>query len=136
MSLLTVLSALASPITQAYTARGERKAAIQKQRLSLIGDAESNNHNWEIAALEGEGYELPLIRLLAYIEISLCTYMAVYDPEAAKAIWIALAEMPEYIMGMKLTVFAWAFASTPIKSAAAGLVTGTTGNTGKTGNTG
>ena len=123
MALLGILATLISPITEAFNSHQERKAVAQTQRVALLADKDSYNHQWEIAALEGDGWELSTVRLLAYLELTICTFIAISDPSKADDIWTALAGMPEYIIGMKLTAFAWAFGSSPIKNAAAGLVT-------------
>ena len=123
MSLLALLTPLVAPIASAWSARGERKAAANTQRVALLSSKTQANHSWEIAALEGEGWELPIIRLMAYLELSLCMYTSIFQPQHAQEMWTAIGGIPEWLLGMKLTVFAYAFASSPIKSAAAGLVT-------------
>ena len=120
--MLPLLTALAAPLITAFSARSARQGAIAAKRLDLIGSTDSNNHSWEIAALAGEGWELPLIRFMAYVEVTLCTLLAIYEPAKATELWLALSAIPEWLLGMKLTIFGWAFASTPIKAAAGGLV--------------
>lgn len=102
--------------------RGERKAAAQQQKVDLIKSKDSHNHSWEIAALEGEGWELGVIRMAAFTEVTLGTFISIYDPTYSREMWAALAEVPNWVIGLKVTIFGWAFASTPVKNAAAGLV--------------
>jgi len=120
--MLPLITALITPLVTAFTARATRKAAIETKKLDLIAATDSNNHSWEIAALDGEGWELPLIRMLAYVEVTLCTLIAVHSPADGADLWLSLEAIPEWLLGMKLTIFGWAFASTPIKNAAGGLV--------------
>ena len=48
--------------------------------------------------------------------------VTLFDPLAGEAIWSAYATVPNWIVGLQVTIFGWAFGSTPVKNAAAGLV--------------
>lgn len=119
---LPIVSELIQGGVKLLTRRSERKEAAATQRTSLISAKDSHNHSWEIAALEGEGYELPLIRMIAFLEVTIGTAITVYDPAIGSAVWASLALVPPWVIGLKVTIFGWAFGSTPIKNAAAGLV--------------
>ena len=103
-------------------ARAGLKLAVENNRARLAEGSESHNHTWEMAALQGEGWELRLIRLLAYFEIAVPEIVSVVSPQTGAAIWEALQIVPDWIIGLHVSIYGWAFASTPIKNAAAGLV--------------
>ena len=102
--------------------RSERKQVAETLRNQLIASKDSHNHSWELAALQDEGWELLLIRLAAYLEVTVPVLITVLDPTLGTVVWQALTMVPSWVIGLKVTVFGWAFGSTPIKNAAAGLV--------------
>ena len=103
-------------------AKGDRKQAAEELRTSLIKGKDSHNHSWEIAALEGEGWELSLIRILSFLVINAGILITLFKPELGSEIWEAYSLVPNWIVGLQVTIFGWAFGSTPVKNAAAGLV--------------
>lgn len=119
---IPILSEVIKGGVELLKGRSERKQSATTQRNELIKAKDSHNHTWEIAALEGEGYELPLIRMVAFLEVTIGTAITVMDPDLGAAIWASLALVPTWVIGLKVTVFGWAFGSTPIKNVAAGLV--------------
>ncbi len=116
------LTALVAPLTNAWTAREDRKDKAHARRTQLIESKESHNHSWELAALEGDGWEIGLIRMGIYLEISTAVIVTVVSPEHGTKIWAALALIPEWIIGLHLTIAGWGFGSTPVKNVAAGLI--------------
>jgi len=117
--MFTLFSSIISAGVKMFTARSERKAEANRLKTNLLASQASHNHNWEIAALEGEGFEVKAIRLIAFLEVTLGTAISVYDPEQGAALWASLAMVPAWVIGLKVTIFGWAFGSTPIKHAAA-----------------
>lgn len=125
MSLLAALNPLNSilkPLVGAYNKRQEIKDNAHARRTDLINSTEDRNHTWELAALEGESWELGVIRMGIYLEVSVAVLITVIDPAKGAEIWEALATVPEWIIGLHLTIAGWGFGSTPIKNAAAGMV--------------
>lgn len=118
----SIIGEITKGVVSVIKGRSDRKDNANRRRSELLESKESHNHSWEIAALEGEGYELPIIRLIAFIEVTLGTAITVYDPEQGAELWLSLAMVPAWVIGLKVTIFGWAFGSTPIKNAAAGLV--------------
>jgi hypothetical protein len=122
MNPLNIVGSLIDGVVGVVNQRSQRKQLANTQRNNLIQSKETHNHSWEIAALEGEGWELPLIRMAAFIEVTLGSVITVYDPTQGAELWAALTLVPTWVIGCKVTIFGWAFGSTPIKNAAAGLV--------------
>ena len=48
--------------------------------------------------------------------------ITLFKPELGSEIWEAYSLVPNWIVGLQVTIFGWAFGSTPVKNAAAGLV--------------
>lgn len=122
--MIPVVTAVFTAATSIWTNHQNKKNAISERTTDLIKSKDSHNHTWELASLAGEGFELKVIRLIAFIEVTLGTVITVYDPTVGTAIWTALATVPGWVIGLKVTIYGWAFGSTPIKNAAAGLVGG------------
>jgi len=121
---MAIISAIVGSVTKLWTNHQNSKDALSERTTDLIKSKESHNHTWELAALAGEGFELKVIRLIAFIEVTLGTAISVVSPEYGAELWTSLALVPGWVIGLKVTIFGWAFGSTPIKNAAAGLVGG------------
>ena len=119
---LAIIGSLINTGLSLFKAKGERKLAAEVLRTDLIKGKESHNHSWEIAALEGEGWELSLIRTLSFLVINAGIIITLVKPEIGTEIWTAYALVPNWIVGLQVTIFGWAFGSTPVKNAAAGLI--------------
>lgn len=62
--------------------------------------------------------------MAAFIEVTLGTAITVYDPTQGELLRASLVLVPSWVIGLKVTVFGYAFGSTPVKNVAVGLVGG------------
>jgi len=126
---LSAIKSVASVVETISTNR--TKAKLRKGEL--LDSKDERNHSWEIAALSGEGWEEPIIRLAIYIEVLYLVIIAIQDPAYATEVYIAInpkfdadgvqiGGIPAFVIGLHLTIAGWGFASQPIKAVGAGLV--------------
>jgi hypothetical protein len=131
MSVMTVLATLVKPVTaavqsyqEAKVAKKKIRAAVQQRREELAGDVSQRNHTWELAALEGDSWEVQVIRSSGYLMLAVPIVYTCIDPNAGEEIWQALTIVPGWVIGLLVTIYGWAYGSAPVKNAAAGLVGG------------
>lgn len=104
-------------------AKEQRKVRIEGAKAERQELQIKNGHTWEmtVAAMSSRLMRWTLaIHVLLALDYTI--YLAVSgDPDPAK-IFLAFNVIPEWFVGLLATMFGWAFASEPIKSVGAKLV--------------
>ena len=111
----------------------DNRTKVNLRKGELIDATKSRNHTWELAALAGDGWEEPFIRLAIYFEVLYLVIIAIYDPIMASGVYAAInpvyneigeqtSGLPAWVIGLHMTIAGWGFGSQPIKAIGAGLV--------------
>ena len=130
---MSIWSALIAPVANTITSLNENKTKVKLRKGELLDSRDERNHTWELAALAGDGWEEPIIRLAIYCEVLFLVVIAIVDPDYAKEVYTAInpvfsvsgnqiGGIPPWITGLHLTIAGWGFGSQPIKAMGAGLV--------------
>ncbi len=99
---------------QLQKAKVDQQVAESKQKSKLIADTRSNNHSWELAALAAD--RLSTLRKLSFVLFTAPILYTVYDPEHAQRVWDALDTVPDWIIGVQLTMTGFIWAAKPLSN--------------------
>lgn len=119
---LNLINTVVDGVKTYATNKQELKREAQAQKVSLIQSKDSHNHSWEIAALSGEGGDVFFIRIGLFILVNVGIVITVVNPAAGVAIWKALTLVPNWIIGLNVSMAGWAYGNAPVKAVAAGLI--------------
>ncbi|WP_067586364.1 hypothetical protein [Endozoicomonas ascidiicola] len=95
----------------------DQEVAESKQKTKLISDARTNNHSWELAALSAD--RLASLRQFSFWLFTAPILYTVYDPEAAVSVWASLSTVPDWIIGVQLTMTGFIWAAKPLTNVGA-----------------
>ena len=98
----------------------EQKTTEVKQRTRLLESKSSNNHAWELAALSAD--RLSSLRLASFWLYTGLIIIALWSPEYASTVWKSLDAVPDWIIGVQMTMTGFIWASKPIANLGAGIV--------------
>ena len=125
--MIAIVSAGIGLVTQWLKGRSElkqleqaQKASEVKQRTRLIVSEQTNNHAWELAALSVD--RLGSLRLASFVLYTGVLVLAVVSPEYAQQVWTALNGVPEWIIGVQMTMTGFIWAARPIANLGAGMI--------------
>lgn len=123
------ITAVVEAASRGYASYQERKTkveevknAVDQRRVDLLKSEGGWGHTWELAALAGDSWECALIRFGIYLEVSAGIIITVVNPEQGARVWESMLLVPDWILGIHLTIAGWGFGSQPLKATAAGLV--------------
>lgn len=125
--MIQLFSAGAALVTQWLRGRSdlqkleqEQKASEVRQRTELIRSQSDNNHAWELAALSAD--RLSLLRLASFWLYTGLLLLAIVAPDYAATVWFALDRVPDWIIGVQMTMVGYIWAAKPIANLGAGIV--------------
>lgn len=98
----------------------EQKASEVRQRTALIQSETDNNHAWELAALSAD--RLSSLRLASFWLYTGLLVLAIVAPDYAAKVWTALDSVPNWIIGVQMTMVGYIWAAKPIANLGAGIV--------------
>ncbi len=98
----------------------EQKASEVRQRTALIQSETDNNHAWELAALSAD--RLSSLRLASFWLYTGLLVLAIVAPDYAATVWTALDSVPNWIIGVQMTMVGYIWAAKPIANLGAGIV--------------
>ena len=101
-------------------ARQQQEVIETQQRTKLISDARTNNHSWELAALSAD--RMHSLRMLSFILFTFPILYTVYNPTAAQIMWDALAKVPDWVIGVQLSMTGFIWAAKPLSNLGAMIV--------------
>lgn len=100
----------------------ETEMAVQQRKTDLAKGEQSHNHTWELAALTGEDSGAKWARWFFIVFYTIPVVYTCFDPVEGTKIWKALEEVPNWIIGVVVTMTGWAFAAKSLQSVGAGMV--------------
>ncbi|WP_422444219.1 hypothetical protein [Endozoicomonas sp. ALB091] len=98
----------------------EQKASEVRQRTALIQSQTNHNHAWELAALSAD--RLSSLRLASFWLYTGLLLLAIVAPDYAATVWFALDRVPDWIIGVQMTMVGYIWAAKPIANLGAGIV--------------
>ena len=99
---------------QLQKAKLEHRVAETQQKSKLISDTMSNNHSWELAALAAD--RLTILRQFSFWLFTAPIIYTVFSPEHAQRVWNALDAVPDWVIGVQLTMTGFIWASRPLSN--------------------
>ena len=121
LPLVPILSSLFGFITKPIAAYQEERKVIKVAKINRRAKEVDNAHEWEKNVLIKSGIFLRWACVLHLFAGMDYTIYAVFSGKDSDKLWTALDKMPEWYSGLLMTVFAFAFASAPLKSAGGAL---------------
>ena len=103
-------------------AKHEKAMAIEQRKTDLIVGESSHNHSWELAALSDRDGGAKQARWFFIIFYTIPVVYTCIDPIGADDIWFSLGSVPNWIVGVIVTMTGWAFAAKPLQNVGAGMV--------------
>ncbi|PJR07304.1 hypothetical protein, partial [Sinorhizobium meliloti] len=85
-----------------------------RQRTNLILDAQSNNHSWELSALSAD--RMHNLRMLSFWLFTAPVLYTVYNPIEAQFMWDALHRVPDWVIGVQLSMTGFIWAAKPLSN--------------------
>ena len=101
-------------------AKQKQKTAEIENKARLLGDRESNNSSWEMAALAAD--RLAWLRMFSFWLFTAPVLYTVYDPEQAEAVWLALETVPDWVIGVQMSITGFIWAAKPISNLGAAII--------------
>ena len=113
-------------VTQGMKQRAEKKLAEHTLKVAIItnkarlaSDAQSHNNTKEMKQLEVAS---PWVRWVIVAHILALLDVAILDPVRANVVYDTLNNLPEWVVGLFLTIFGFYFAVTKITENASSMI--------------
>jgi len=124
----SIISALSAPVTEWLKSRREVKEAKHRRDLAVINnqarlaaDAQSHNHDWEMASLNDKDKAL---RWFSFLLFTTPVLIVVIDPEQGTAIFERLNLVPDWMLQIWFYMIAGVWGIASLKNAVPQIVAG------------